>query len=239
MPKEKIRLQAATLGALGFVGFLFLWLFGWAVWAVALRALLGRQDILTLVAVVPGELTGIAAWRYLRKQAAEPAFAQYGLHRILDSKDMEAFLVRVSDAFWILERYLRLRLGPNFFEDFLLRPAEDEHRIRDDERPRNFRQLARALSSAWVSNAAGEGRPWPSVAKHVFELTAALRDPNADESFRLSINKLVAEIDPWFRRRALDYGQDSVSRYLGAHPYFLPIVGLVLSAVLAIFELVR
>jgi len=236
---EEIRWNVTTFLTVGFAGLVLLGVVAWALSDGVLRALFGREDIFRLVALIPAATTVAVFSEFLSERAARPAFAQYGLRRIVESTKIGDLGLRVTNAFSVIEHHLKVRLGPSFFEDLFLRPIEERQSNGDEVRPKTFKQLARALSSAWVAAAAAESHPWPTLRKGVFDLADTLGDSNADEAFRKAVNKAVAEIDPWFRQRALDYEQDTLARFLGSRPYFLPVLSLVVSVVLVITQLTK
>ncbi len=197
-----VKWRAARVGAGRDSSLALLWMYSAVLLYAAFARLTGEYLYTFMFAVVVGEVFSVLVVNRLERAAKRPSFPAYTIGRITDAGDLSTLISRLEQAREHLKWYLRNRVGPDDFEDFILRSLAEEERFPASELPKTYNAMTQAIKRDLVDRAVGDGPPWRSIDREVRGLRRSLDGPDPDMAVRSALARLYMRARPLYRQRA-------------------------------------
>ncbi len=161
-------------------------------------------------------------------------FLLHSVGWILGSRQRQAVKERLSVAFENLRQVTRYRLGAKDYQAYLLKPLHDNPTLPEEELPKRFSQMSRAIILELVDKTQTDSYPWPSVEPLMSRLTKALKSDTQEDSTRRALSEAYLSVSPWYRRSSVAPTPSAFVQFLDPYEGLLQISVPVLVSISAI-----
>ncbi len=179
------------------------------------------------VAFVPSLLLGeLVTGLIFVPSAIEKRRRRFLLHSvgwILESRQRGAVKERLSVALENLRQFIRYRLGIKDYQAYLLKTLHDNPTLPEEELPKSFNQMSRAIILELMDKTQTDSYPWPSVKPLVSRITKALKSDTQEDSTRRALSEAYLSVSSWYRRSSVAPTPSAFVQFLDRYKRILQI----------------